>query len=49
MIQDKSENFNETWKFLDRRFEDLRLFGQCMRSVSDIQQLASGSFKVVSK
>jgi hypothetical protein len=48
MIQDKSENFEETWKFLDRRFEDLRSFGEFQKSITNTGNLFSGSFTVVS-
>ncbi len=48
MIQDKSDNFADTWKFLDRRFEDLRSFGSVKKSLSDCNQLVCGSLRVVS-
>jgi ubiquinone biosynthesis protein COQ9 len=48
MIQDKSENFEETWKFLERRFEDLQQFSLLTKSVEQTQQIIGSSFRVVS-
>lgn len=33
MVQDKSEDFCDTWHFLDRRIEDLTSFGKAARNV----------------
>ncbi|KAL5021950.1 hypothetical protein ScPMuIL_001105 [Solemya velum] len=35
MVQDKSEDFENTWMFLDRRLGDLSSFGKCMRTVQE--------------
>ena len=32
MLQDKSEDFQDTWEFLDRRVEDVSKFGKTLRS-----------------
>ena len=48
MIQDKSENFEETWKFLDRRFEDHRSFHELTKNVDSLKSFVSGSLAVVS-
>ncbi|XP_060587269.1 ubiquinone biosynthesis protein COQ9, mitochondrial-like isoform X2 [Ruditapes philippinarum] len=32
MVQDKSEDFDDTWQFLDRRMDDLKKFGNITRS-----------------
>ena len=34
MLQDKSEDWTDTWEFLDRRLSDLAKFGKNVRSVS---------------
>ena len=34
MIQDSSEDFQETWHFLDRRLSNLAEFGKIVRQVS---------------
>ena len=39
MVQDKSEDFQETWEFLDRRVQDLSKVGKAMRNVSSIHIL----------
>ncbi|XP_067946717.1 ubiquinone biosynthesis protein COQ9-A, mitochondrial-like [Watersipora subatra] len=36
MLQDKSHDFEETWKFLDRRFEDVGMVGGTISAVGDI-------------
>lgn len=38
MLEDKSEDFAETWKFLDRRFEDVGFVGNTMSMTSDLAQ-----------
>ena len=48
MIQDKSENYAETWKFLDRRFEDLKTFSEVKKTLNQTEQIFSSSFIVVS-
>jgi ubiquinone biosynthesis protein COQ9 len=48
MIQDNSENFEETWKFLDNRFNDIRAFGSLKNNVETARQFAVGSVTVVS-
>lgn len=47
MIQDNSENFEETWKFLDNRFNDIRAFGNLKNNVETVKQFAVGSVTVV--
>ena len=34
MLQDKSEDFQDTWAFLDRRVEDFGTLGKALRNVS---------------
>ena len=48
MITDKSENFEETWKFLDRRFADLRSYASLQRGITDCTSMFEGAFTVVS-
>ena len=38
MLEDKSEDFSETWRFLDRRFEDVGLVGNAISLTSDMAQ-----------
>jgi len=47
MITDKSENFQETWKFLDRRFADLRSYASLQRGITDCTSMAEGAFTVL--
>jgi len=42
MLQDTSENFQETWKFLDRRFEDIAGLPQITKIPQDLCGLVSG-------
>jgi len=48
MVQDKSEDFNDTWDFLDRRFQDLRSFQSAgsipLVSPQELGKMASGVF-----
>ena len=34
MVQDRSEDYQDTWDFLDRRVEDLGKAGKALRNVS---------------
>ena len=36
MLQDKSENYDNTWQFLERRLQDLTTIGKVTRNVSKI-------------
>ena len=36
MIQDKSVNFQDTWDFLRRRFQDTRTFTECRQQADGI-------------
>ena len=36
MLQDKSEDFYETWQFLDRRFEDVGVVGNTISTANDL-------------
>ena len=51
-IQDQSDDFHNTWEFLDRRLGDLALFGKCVKSVQQgpgkFSDLAYGAVNVVS-
>ena len=38
MLEDKSEDFSETWRFLDRRFEDVGLVGNAISLTGDMAQ-----------
>lgn len=40
MVQDKSEDFEKTWKFLDRRLENLGQFGKSIRQVDIASQFS---------
>jgi ubiquinone biosynthesis protein COQ9 len=42
MIEDRSEDFEQTWAFLDRRFEDELQFAKSMASLYDLQNVAAG-------
>jgi len=42
MIQDLSQNFEETWKFLDRRFEDIAGVPQLGKLPQDVSGILSG-------
>jgi len=52
LIQDKSEDYQKTWKFLGRRLEDLGTVGKTVRSVQEgcggLGDLAFGAMHVVS-
>lgn len=43
MVQDKSEDFKNTWQFLDRRFQDLRLVQSAGSLPQELGKLASGA------
>lgn len=45
MLQDKSEDFQDTWEFLNRRLSDVHSFGKCVRSTENFTK----SFMDVSK
>lgn len=38
MLQDKSEDFEDTWKFLDRRFDDVAGVGGVLSFSQDMFQ-----------
>jgi ubiquinone biosynthesis protein COQ9 len=42
MIQDLSQNFEETWKFMDRRFEDISGIPQLGNLPQDVSGILSG-------
>lgn len=44
MIQDKSEDFLETWKFLDRRLQDLGTVGKFIRESGKIGEQSVENF-----
>ena len=39
MVRDRSEDFENTWHFLDRRFQDIRMTGNIKRTVRTISSL----------
>lgn len=41
MLQDRSENYENTWQFLDRRLKDLTTFGKVTRNVKQSGTVAS--------
>jgi len=41
MLTDKSEDFCETWSFLDRRFDDVKIMGNMVKKCSSISQTFS--------
>jgi len=45
MIQDTSENYVETWKFLDRRLDDLKMIPQIKAIPGDALKVAEGLFQ----
>lgn len=42
LLQDKSENYSDTWQFLDRRFEDLQAMPNFTQLPSDVAGVISG-------
>lgn len=38
MLQDKSEDFADTWRCLDRRFEDVGFVGSTISTTRDLAQ-----------
>ena len=42
MLQDKSDDFSETWDFLDRRLEDLGMIGAVQKSSNELGTILSG-------
>lgn len=38
MLQDKSDDFELTWRFLDRRFEDIGIVGSTLATATDLTQ-----------
>jgi len=44
MLNDKSEGFNETWQFLDRRIENIMDFSKAKADFSGIAQLVGNTF-----
>ncbi|CAF0705092.1 unnamed protein product [Brachionus calyciflorus] len=47
MIQDKSENFKDTYEFLDNRLKDLGTFNQVKSNFSNLAQAVNGSLTVL--
>jgi len=45
MIQDKSDNFQETWDFLDRRLDDLQMIPTVTKIPEDVARVAGGLFQ----
>ncbi|XP_064603173.1 ubiquinone biosynthesis protein COQ9, mitochondrial-like [Liolophura sinensis] len=45
MVQDKSDDFNHTWSFLDRRLDNLVDFGNTLRKAQDTNSDFSNIFK----
>ncbi len=41
MLTDKSENFEETWNFLDRRLEDIKTLGSTINYVKQFFKLSN--------
>ena len=41
MLQDKSEDFQDTWEFLDRRVEDVSKLGKKLRGGQQSSQVLS--------
>lgn len=42
MIQDKSDDFRDTWEFLDRRFQDEMDFSNLLKNSNDVQNVVMG-------
>ncbi|TRY71487.1 hypothetical protein TCAL_00240 [Tigriopus californicus] len=42
MLQDKSEDFQHTWEFLDRRFQDEMDFSNLVKNSNDVQNVVKG-------
>ena len=42
MLQDKSDDFSETWDFLDRRLEDLGMIGSVQKNSNELGTILSG-------
>jgi ubiquinone biosynthesis protein COQ9 len=40
MIQDKSPDFQETWRFLSRRIEDVTQLNNCLHQSGEVSQVA---------
>ena len=47
MVQDKSEDFRETWEFLDRRFQDEMDIGSFLMNSRDAQKFIHGAVTTV--
>ncbi|RNA42926.1 ubiquinone biosynthesis mitochondrial [Brachionus plicatilis] len=47
MIQDKSENFKDTYRFLDNRLKDLGSFNKIKSNVTELSQTINGSLSVL--
>lgn len=45
MVQDKSQDYEETWQFLDRRMEDINNFGKLARSGQETGMVLSEACK----
>ncbi|KAK3879403.1 hypothetical protein Pcinc_016023 [Petrolisthes cinctipes] len=45
MLQDKSDDFQDTWDFMNRRLSDVHKVGKCFREVDGVLQNASGVVK----
>ena len=45
MIQDKSDNFQDTWDFLDRRLDDLQMIPTVTKIPEDVARVAGGLFQ----
>ena len=45
MLQDKSEDFRDTWDFLDRRLDDLQMIPTVSKIPEDIARVADGLFQ----
>jgi len=43
MLNDKSDNYNDTWQFLDRRIENIMNFGKIKADISGITELVSNT------
>ena len=45
MLQDKSEEFRDTWDFLDRRLDDLQMIPTVSKIPEDVARVADGLFQ----
>lgn len=47
MMQDKSEDFRDTWDFLDRRLEDIAALGKQTAGLKELSPIATSIFSTL--